>query len=362
MAAHDNPRPPWTSRLLATGGYLGVAPLLWLVRRNRDDVYVAHHEKQALAAQWLLFVSILGPIQFLPLQTYVFIHHDDWNPFLFRVLGGVGLVLISASCIAIVRYRLRRAEPIAFLCLMVGGLLLPMALPGEMTGLLVGLGLWVMLSLLGIGMALAGSLWPIPLVARLGHNLWLTRLAFFGNSLLLVLSILFVGVAIQACSLARDDVVPAPVYFLFDNREYPALGTWGPKLICYRVSRVAQQRWGPGSVVVAPIIEKNIRTAITHGRFVVLISHGVGGQIVTADSPIPGHGKGVAPDFRAEWATPAKDLQFVYIAACEGGQRATEWQQKFAPAEVVTFDRTSGGIEHIWWLWFDAPNRLRQVR
>ena len=62
----------------------------------------------------------------------------------------------------------------------------------------------------------------------------------------------------------RNDVVPAPVYFLFDNRDYPVLGTWGPKLICYRVSRIARQRWGPGSVVVGQIIGKDLRTAITH--------------------------------------------------------------------------------------------------
>ena len=90
------------------------------------------------------------------------------------------------------------------------------------------------------------------------------RLAFFGNIALLVLSIVFSGLTSMPTRWPATTVVPAPVYFLFDNRDYPVLGTWGPKLICYRVSRIARQRWGPGSVVVGQIIGKDLRTAITH--------------------------------------------------------------------------------------------------
>ena len=59
---------------------------------------------------------------------------------------------------------------------------------------------------------------------------------------------------------------------------------------------------------------------------------------------------------------PGKDLRYVYISACNGGQKATEWEQRFAPAKVVTFDRLSAAMEHLWWLWFDAPERLKEIR
>jgi hypothetical protein len=50
------------------------------------------------------------------------------------------------------------------------------------------------------------------------------------------------------------------------------------------------------------------------------------------------------------------------MSACHGGDKATEWQESFAPGEVVSFDRDSAALEHLWWLWFDAPARLRNIR
>ena len=68
------------------------------------------------------------------------------------------------------------------------------------------------------------------------------------------------------------------------------------------------------------------------------------------------------PVLPASFATFGKDLQFVYMSACDGGEKATEWEQRFAPAEVVTFNRLSAPMEHLWWLWFDAPDRLNEIR
>src|SRR6266704_4538370 len=39
-AEYDNSRPPWTSRLLAVVGYLGLTPLLRLFRIRRHDSYL----------------------------------------------------------------------------------------------------------------------------------------------------------------------------------------------------------------------------------------------------------------------------------------------------------------------------------
>ena len=83
--------------------------------------------------------------------------------------------------------------------------------------------------------------------------------------------------------MARDEVVPAPVYFLFDNGEWQGVGGWAVKLSCYPVSLVAQERWGKGSVVVAPLSRENLAAAIAHGRFVFLAGHGIGGDILMVD-------------------------------------------------------------------------------
>ena len=129
--------------------------------------------------------------------------------------------------------------------------------------------------MLGVGMALAGSTRPVPLIARLARSQLLMRVATVFNSVLLVLVIVVAGVGIHACSLALDDVVPAPVHFLFDNGESQRVGAWAVKLSCYRVSLVAQERWGKGSVVVAPLSRENLAAAIARGRFVLLAGHGL---------------------------------------------------------------------------------------
>jgi hypothetical protein len=310
-AESDKSRPPWSSRLLAVGCYLGLGPLLSLVGRWRNDVYSRHHRPQALITVLLLFLLALGLPIYFSIEAYLVRHYP--RPYM----------------------------------------------PDLTTVFLPGLGLWGLFSVAGIGMSLAGSTRSIPVVGRLGRSRWLTRLACVANSLLLTFVVLVIGLTVHATSLARGDAVPAPVYFLYDGRDYEFLGPWGPHLnalFCYRIARVAQERWGPGSVVVAPLTVDNFRTAITHGRFAVLTGHGSLGAVQTVDAWT------VWPNFPATFATPGKDLQYVYISACCGGEKAPEWEQRFAPAQVVTFNRLSTGGEHLWWLWFEAPDRLRQIR
>ena len=177
-------------------------------------------------------------------------------------------------------------------------------------------------------------------------------LAFFGNSMLIVFMVIVTGMTLHASSIAGTNVTAAPVYYLYETRGFEMLGEWGPKFICYRVSLAARSRWGSGSTVVAPMTKANLDTAVRHGRFVVLIGHGASGALMTSDNFV------IWPH---TCAAPGRELQFIYLSACEGGEKASEWNQRFKPAEVVTFDRTTGGIEHLWWFWFNAPDRLREV-
>jgi hypothetical protein len=308
-------RRPWASRLLAVVGYLGFTPLLRLFRVRRQDSYLRHHQAQALATLLPLFLLLL-----------------IWAIWL-------------AFEICLVRNHAQTSHIHA-------------AWTGMMIASLGGLGLWGLtwIVAVAVGMAIAGSTTPIPLIAWLARRPGLMGLALVGNSVLLALVGLFAGLAIHASSSAREDVAPAPVYYLYDNRDHAFLGTWGQKLFCYRVTRVAQERWGPGSAVVAPITVENFRTAVTYGRFVVLIGHGRSGAFATVDD------WSIWPDFPGRTATPGKDLQFVYLSACHGGDKASEWEQSFAPAEVVSFDRDSAALEHLCWFWFDAPVRLKEIR
>ncbi len=334
----DRARPPWATRLLAIAGYLGLIPLLRLLRVRRDDGFLRHHQAQGLTA--FLLILLLLPIWpvYYSLEVWIVQRHLAWASTYHAAQTWLGI----AS--------------------------------------LVGLGLWGLMTMVGAGTSLAGSTRHLPLVAGLARRPWLMRVALIGNSVVLAGVALVVVVSFHASSLARRDVGPAPVYYLYENRDYEPLGNWVQELFCYRLSLAAEERWGPGTVVVSPLTAENFRTALTHGRFVVLLGHGARGAVATTDGwsvwpdvPAPAATPGGEPrvvptiglvhaDAPNTFAAPGKDLRFVYLSACDGGAKAAEWEQRFAPAEVVSFDRLSAGMEHLWWLWFDAPRQLREVR
>jgi uncharacterized membrane protein len=328
----DKSPPPWSSRLLAGACYLGLGPILSLVGQWRRDVYIRHHRQQALITVLVLCLVAVGLLTYFAIAVYLVRHYS--NPYM----------------------------------------------PGLATVCLPGLGLWGLLSVVGIVKSMVGSTRSIPLVGRLGRRRSLATLAWFGNCVLAGLFVLVFGLGIHASSLARENAASAPVYYLYDDHDYDFFGPCGPalhKLFFYRVSRVAHERWGPGNVVVQPLTAENFRTAIAQGRFVVLTGHGASGAFTTKDGwtvwpdtpamfeedrqlfPVIGF---VKPNFPTTSATPGKDLQFVYMSACDAGEKATEWEQRLAPARVVTFGRLSAAGEHLSWLWCDAPGQLKEIR
>jgi hypothetical protein len=313
---------PWFSRVMAIIGYLGLTPLQRLFRVRLHDTFLRHHQAHGLVLVLLLLVSLLTWPVYFTLEVYLVRNHIGQPSDFHAALAGVTIASLT------------------------------------------GLGLWALGSIIGMARAAAGSTRTRPFVARLARQPWLMRGALVGDSVLLALVGVVVGLAIHACSMARDDVVSAPVYYLYDNRDHAFLGTWGQKLFCYRIARVAQERWGKGRMVVAPITVKNLHTAITQGRFVVLLSHGNSGAIRSFEDldVWPNTTWYGWPKCPSGYLTPGKGLQFVYIAACGGGERRAEWEQRFAPAEVASFDRLSSALEHLWWLWFNAPERLKEIR
>ncbi len=303
-------RPAWRFRLLASTAYFAITPFHRLFRVSRNDPFVRAHQSLALAMLLLPFLIVSMWLLHLAIEVY----------------------LVRSHPVFATQYRPESALRIASIA---------------------GLGLWGLGSSVGVVAALSGSTLSLPAFGRLSRCSRYVRVASIGNAIAIALVALIAGLAIHAGMLTREDVTPAPVYFLYDNEGFEFLGTWGPKLFCYPAARVATERWGAKSVVVAPISAENVWTAITHGRLVVLISHGKGGTICLSD------GQFILP---VSIGTHGHDLQFVYISACYAGEKASEWERKFAPAKIVTYDRLSSPLEHLWWLWFDAPDLLREVR
>jgi uncharacterized membrane protein len=324
------------SRLLAIAFYLGLEPMLRPFNLRRDDRYVQHHAARALVTFLLLLFVALGGFLYWLLLTY-----------LVRYQRGI---YESIPCPEGWFPPVRDGIPIA-----------------------IGLLAWLVLWVVGLVMAGGGSMRDLPAIGRLAQRPRWLRLARAANVLLWAGALLIMSAAVYATSLTREDDEPAPVYLLYDDMGF--VPRWVLNLGFMRIARAANDRWGPGSVVVAPLDEHHLRLALRHGRFVFLACHGNGGDIETRQlwiSPPPLTAEGTPP--HCIWMAPSgeaesertwtaieagPDLHFVYNSACDSGSKADEWEKALAPAEVKTFDRLSTVAEHILWLWGGGAEQVR---
>ena len=247
----------------------------------------------------------------------------------------------------------------------------------ELTLLLALAALWFLL----IGLSLAGSIWQVPLLKRLATRPWVVRFSSIGNSLVLVLIALTIVVAFHATSLTRKSRKDAAVYFLYD--EGIPVPRWGYALGLYRVTLQAQRNWGKGSTVLDRLNKRNLRTALAHGKVVILATHGGDGYAATyyaAEKLCVG-----PPDIGAidekkssrflrlslldadfkpgEWenVNVNSDLRLVYLFACDSGKKASQWEEHVAPARVITYNRMSTVFDHAIWFAFTGPVQLGQI-
>jgi hypothetical protein len=238
--------------------------------------------------------------------------------------------------------------------------------------------IWILFWCGGAVLALIGSTRSLPIIDRLVRHRFMYRLAWVGNVVLGVCVLDVVTVAVHATSLTRQDDEPASAYLLYDDMG--VVPRWVFNVGFYRITLGATARWGPGSVVVAPLDKQHLRLALKHGKVVFLACHGREGNITTPRLRIVPHplvpddgeraNLGVfvtvreTDDPEQQWfALPTrKSIRLVYITACDSGAKAALWDEAFAPAEVKTFDRLSTVAEHIVWLWVDGPERVRAMK
>jgi tetratricopeptide (TPR) repeat protein len=333
MGTATSERPSWPSRLLAVTFYLGLAPLLALFRLHRRSAYLQHHFAQAVALVGLLAFLLLRDLVTGLTCTYGHVHHAD-------VMKTYHLGVIDDVVSAV--------------------LLVP----------------WALLWLLAVVVALRGSVWRVPLLWRLGDKRWTFRVTLVGNVGLGLVLAAVCAIALHALAITREaDDRPAQVYMLYDAGGLPV-----PRAVFalgfYRIALAARERWGPDSVVVAPLTEDTLQQAMRHGRFVFLATHGREGNITTPlvlVEPVKGRfGGSLRSIARAStdetfWANKARrvevggNLQFVYVCACNGGEKEETWRAALTPAEVRTFPRISDSGEHALWMWWDGPSRIREI-
>jgi len=332
MGAGRAERPARPSRLLAVTFYLGLAPVLAVLRLHRRNPFFQHHYAQAVTIVGLLaYIFLVGLLGF-GAGAYIIVSHEQvWKTYALEAIGD------------------------AFF----GVLLL----------------LWALAWLLAVVLTLKGSFRPVPLLWRLTSGRWMFRAALVGNIGLGLVVITVGALTLHALAITHADARPAPVYMLYDSGGAPV-----PRCVFalgfYRIALASQARWGPGSVAVAPLTEENLHMAMRQGRFIFLASHGSNGAVTTPllevvpDERRPASclwsiSKASADDpvyWKDRQVQVGGDIQFVYVTACGSGEKEEFWRAALAPAEVRTFPRTSAVGQHIVWMWMDGPRRIQAIK
>jgi hypothetical protein len=253
--------------------------------------------------------------------------------------------------------------------------------PGETVELAVLFALTALWLLL-IGLSLAGSTWPVPLLKRFAHSPWVVRFSLVGNSLALALMAFTTVLAFHATSLTRTSREDSMVYFLYD--EGIPVPRWGYALGLYRVTLQAQRNWGKGSTVLDRLNRENLRAALAHGKVVILATHGGDGYACTyyaAEKLGVGPPDTGATNERQssrflrisvldadnkfhEWENVDvnSELRLVYLFGCDAGKKASQWEEHLAPAQVVSYNRMSTIFDHGLWFGFTAPAQMKKLR
>lgn len=304
-ATEPLPRSVDDARGLAVAFYLGLAPFWSAARIRRRSVYLQHHHGQALSFVCALVIFLA--VDLLSNLIFAFMLISDHQAYV-----SIGVTSVM-----------------------------------NMAGLLIVIGLLVVWCI-GVWHAWGGSLGGVPLVGRLARYRRLLVWARASSLTLLIALVPIAAMAGHASLITRADGGPGRAYLLYDNEGF--LPRWLFALGFYRIALVATERWGEGSVIVAPLSVQSLARAMRNGDFLVVASHGDYGDVYLPE--------GAWDPTRIQLATANPRLRFVYLCACNAGNKASEWESVFAPAQVVTFDRISSTVEHIYWLWVSGPREF----
>lgn len=298
--------PGWRARLGAAMEYLGVAPLT-LPGRERDgeDFRETHHRFALAMLLLLLGVVALYVIGIAIVTAAIMVDrswYEDWH-IEFKVLGILRKVFLA----------------------------------------------WAVFWLFAMATALFGREAYLPFVWRLARRmraLTVTAWIWRGLYVFFVVVGLF---ATYADGKLRQDARPGKVYILYeDGHRFPR---WLFNIGFYPIARAAEQRFGPGEAVMLRVTKDSLHRAAREATFLFLGTHGMKQGILVPEG-----------FFRATDIEPGEvnpGLQFVYMSGCD---QASDWEQAFAPAKVVTFDRLTTVVEHVLWMWFDGPDVVRGLK
>jgi len=300
--------PHSSDRLLSASMYL-LAPALvpgrWLAARYPR---AAAHRKNALAAAFLLALLCLVFALSVAVISYLMVHYRD-------------------------TYQAWKLEPYTL------DLLWKTLLA------------WLVVYVFALGHALWRPDYPVPLLSMLGEKRWVRGVGTGFLALALSLGLLTAGIAAHATTITLADNRSSKVFFVYeDNQRFPPLLF---QLGVYRIALAARERYGEVETQVLPISKSNLLRAFREGDFVVVGSHGTEHGLITR--------QGYFTPGEIDREQVSGGLRYVYLTGCDSGAEAEIWRKKLRPAQVVTHDRLTAVAEHVWWMWVEGPELLREL-
>jgi hypothetical protein len=225
--------------------------------------------------------------------------------------------------------------------------------------------LWAILFLIWMLLAVFDKSFSVPFFTKAFKNKGFRIAALTFVIVLQILTLLIQGITLRANYLTQSHMETASVYLLYENALYMGGNVYGVpewffSLGFYPIAEKAASRWGDASIAVEPLSKNALETALKNGRFVFVASHGgyqMGGISLTPDPKDE-----YFPESINKIGGVGKNLQFVYLAGCNIGNRHDEWTQALSPAKVLMFDRISLISEHIHWLLFDGPKVVMELQ
>ncbi|KPK34279.1 MAG: hypothetical protein AMJ65_18515 [Phycisphaerae bacterium SG8_4] len=298
-------------RILCAFLYMGVAPAAFVLRYHHKSDFTSHHTKHALASSFITHVVLLVFVVFRVPLIVLGIYRDDIYYAYFTRINIVTLILLIVT----------------------------------FSGLLILAGI-------SVYCAIRGKSAKVPLLRRVSKKTWLPALMvpIFAVSLAFVL--LMTSLSCYSVSITPEANNEATVYMLYDDAG--VFPRWIFTLGFLPITRRASETLGPDSVCVCKLTREAFIQAFSSGKFIFLATHGAGPGRIYADRLTYG-----APF--ASQASGGNRPHFIYLTACSLGKDDDSWNKEFPETEVVSFDRWSATVEHIWWLYAEGPDKLESV-
>lgn len=303
----DSPR--LLHRILCAFIYMGVAPVAYLFRYHHKSDFTRHHTTHALSSSFIMQVTFLLFLVLYILTILLGIFRED------------------------IYYAIRLEIVKSILFILTFSTLL-------------------ILTAISMFYAVKGKSTRVPILSRVSQKTWMPAFTLLLSLVFFLVLLLIILLSCYSLSITPQSSNNAKVYMIYEDADF--FPRWIFTLGFLPVTRRASIVLGLNSMCVCKWTDDTFKQAFSKGKFIFLATHGAGPGMIYANSQV----------YKATDALIASDgnqPHFIYISACSLGKDDDSWNRIFPKSEIVSFDRWSAVLEHMWWLYSEGPDKLESL-